>query len=301
MKLQHLRSLVAVYESGSLQQATKRLHISQSALSRSLQAFEEELGVSLLVRSSHGVTLTPYGLRVIEHAQHILESAGRAYRDIEEMKGTGAQRVSIGLTAVAALSVSLDDAFAQFYAHYPRGRLQVHELSPAAITAMLREGSLDFALSTHPPETASGLDVLTVCHIPLRISARCGHPLQDAGTLRELHDALWLTSAAGSKALFEQFFLKHDMPPPERLIECSSLPMALDLMTGLDALCIGPQMNARMAASLRERIMPLRIESVLPSRPVLLISVNQDLLPPSARRLYQWVQESLQRSHPAML
>jgi LysR family transcriptional regulator, regulator of abg operon len=298
MKLQHLRSLVAVYESGSLQQATKRLHISQPALSRTLQALEEELGVALLVRSSQGVTLTPFGLRLIEHARHVLESVGRAQRDIEEMKGDAARRVSIGMTAVAALSMSLEDAFVAFHAKFPETRLSVHELRPSAITAMLREGTLDFALSTHPPETSSGLDVSTVCHIPLRISARCGHPLQHAKHLSELREALWVTSASGSHTVFQEFFLQNGLQPPERVFECSSLTMALDAMVGLDALAMGPQMSERMSSSLYNQIRPLQIEETLPDRPLLMISLNRELLPASAELMFKLAWESLQRSHP---
>lgn len=298
MKLQHLRSLVAVYESGSLQQATKLLHISQPALSRTLQALEEELGVALLVRSSQGVTLTPYGLRLIDHARHVLEGVGRARRDMEEMKGVAARRVSIGMTAVAALSISLEEVFRAFLAKAPETRLCVHELRPSTIATMLRDGSLDFALSTHPPERAAGLDVSTACHMPLQISARCGHPLEQATDLGELLDALWVTSAAGSHTVFQEFFVKNALPPPARVFECSSLTMALDAMVGMDALAMGPRMSARMSATLHTQIRPLQIQQALPARPILMISVNRHLLPPSAGLLFSSILESLSRRHP---
>lgn len=298
MKLQHLRSLVAVYESGSLQQATKQLHISQPALSRTLQALEEKLGVALLVRSSQGVTLTPYGLRMVDHARHVLEGVGRARRDLEEMKGLAARRVSIGMTAVAALSISLQEVFREFLAKMPETRLCVHELRPSSIATMLRDGSQDFALSTHPPENTSGLDVSTACHIPLQISARCGHPLENASSLGELRDALWITSASGSQTVFQDFFLQNGLQPPERVLECSSLTMALDAMVGLDALAMGPRMNALMSASLRTQIRPLQIEQALPARPILMISVNRELLPPSTRLLFELILRSLRDSHP---
>jgi len=232
MKLQHLRSLVVVHESGSLQQATKRLHISQPALSRTLQALEEELGVALLIRSSQGITLTPFGLR------------------------------------------------------------------PSEINAMLREGSLDLVLTTHSPEASGGLDVSTVHHIPMRIAARHGHPLLKEKKLSHLLDAIWLTSASGPTSFFEQFFERNGLSPPQRVLECSSLIVALDAMTGLDALMMGPQMNARLSQAFHEQIQPLQIEQDLPDLPVLMICCNRSLLPPSTGLVFELIKASLQRTHP---
>lgn len=298
MKLQHLRSLVVVHECGSLQQATKRLHISQPALSRTLQALEGELGVALLIRSSQGITLTSYGLRLIEHARHVLGSVERARRDIGEMRGSATRRISIGITAVAALSVTLEGVMVEFHAKCPDTQLCIHELRPSEINAMLREGSLDLALTTHLPEASSGLDVLTVHHIPMRIAARQGHPLLKEKKLSHLLDAIWLTSASGPTSFFEQFFERNGLPPPQRVLECSSLIVALDAMTGLDALMMGPQMNARLSQAFHEQIQPLHIESDLPDLPVLMICSNRSLLPSSADLVFELIQSSLQGGHP---
>ncbi|MDQ8209783.1 LysR family transcriptional regulator, partial [Coraliomargarita sp. SDUM461003] len=56
-----LRSFLAVLEEGSLHRAADRLNISQSALSRQMQALEHEVGGALLNRSSTGVQATPGG------------------------------------------------------------------------------------------------------------------------------------------------------------------------------------------------------------------------------------------------
>src|SRR4051812_30072814 len=56
-----LRSFLAVIEEGSLHRAAKRLNLSQSALSRQMQALEHELGGKLLERSSTGVQPTSGG------------------------------------------------------------------------------------------------------------------------------------------------------------------------------------------------------------------------------------------------
>jgi len=49
---------------------------------------------------------------------------------------------------------------------------------------------------------------------------------------------------------------------------------------------------------LHAQIRPLQIEQVLPARPILMISVNRELLPPSTRLLFELTLRSLSHRHP---
>jgi DNA-binding transcriptional LysR family regulator len=59
MELRHLRYFVAVAEALNFTKAAARLRLAQPALSRQVADLEDELGVDLLRRTSHGVRLTP--------------------------------------------------------------------------------------------------------------------------------------------------------------------------------------------------------------------------------------------------
>ncbi|WP_223864938.1 MULTISPECIES: LysR family transcriptional regulator [unclassified Streptomyces] len=61
MELRHLRAFLAIAEEGGITRAAARLHISQPALSRTLRALEEHLGVRLIDRSTHHLQLTDAG------------------------------------------------------------------------------------------------------------------------------------------------------------------------------------------------------------------------------------------------
>src|SRR3954463_680921 len=74
--LTELRSLVAAADSGTLGRAALRLHISQPALTKRLQALEQLVGTTLLDRSQRGVTLTPAGRRLYEHARPVRARRG---------------------------------------------------------------------------------------------------------------------------------------------------------------------------------------------------------------------------------
>ncbi len=68
MDLRQLRNLIAVIDNGSLGKAAEVLHISQPALTKSIQRLEERLGVPLFYRDSRGMRPTVYGEAFRAHA-----------------------------------------------------------------------------------------------------------------------------------------------------------------------------------------------------------------------------------------
>lgn len=73
MELNHLRHFYEVAKSGSFTEAARRLHISQSALSKAVALLEEAEGVKLFERSKQGVTLTRVGTEVFQKAQNLFQ------------------------------------------------------------------------------------------------------------------------------------------------------------------------------------------------------------------------------------
>src|SRR6202162_683792 len=86
MELRHLRYFVAVAEAGSLTvAAARKLHTSQTSLSRQIRALKNEIGVQLLTRRARGIELTPAGRAFLDHARSVLsqvEAAAEAARRI---------------------------------------------------------------------------------------------------------------------------------------------------------------------------------------------------------------------------
>lgn len=85
-ELADLRLLVAAAEAGTLGRAALRLHVSQPALTRRLQNLEALAGVPLLERSPRGVSLTPAGRRLYEHARPLLGAADEVEAVIAELR-----------------------------------------------------------------------------------------------------------------------------------------------------------------------------------------------------------------------
>src|SRR5260221_5457812 len=79
--LHQIRSFLPVVEEGSLHRAAARLHISQSALSRQMQALEHELGGRLLERMATGVSPTAGGQALAKRMGALLASYDLAMSD----------------------------------------------------------------------------------------------------------------------------------------------------------------------------------------------------------------------------
>ncbi len=72
MKLEQLEQLIQIYQWGSFNIAAQYLHMTHQNLSRSMQAFEQELSVTIFSRSTKGTTLTADGKIVYSFAIRVL-------------------------------------------------------------------------------------------------------------------------------------------------------------------------------------------------------------------------------------
>jgi DNA-binding transcriptional LysR family regulator len=72
LRINELRTFVAVAETGSVQRAAKRLHMTQPAATRQVQRLEQALGTSLFDRRSKPLGLTAAGRRLLKHCAAIL-------------------------------------------------------------------------------------------------------------------------------------------------------------------------------------------------------------------------------------
>ncbi len=75
MEFYHLRSFVAVAQTGNLTQAAKRLYTTPPAVSAHIKTLEEELSTVLFTRSNKGMSLTDKGQLLLKKAQLTLNSA----------------------------------------------------------------------------------------------------------------------------------------------------------------------------------------------------------------------------------
>ena len=81
MELEQLKQLTEIARCGTLQAAADRLHLSQSALSRSLKRLEDDLGQQLFDRTRNSMQINAAGQLALEHARLILAEERRLRDD----------------------------------------------------------------------------------------------------------------------------------------------------------------------------------------------------------------------------
>ncbi|MFI3208002.1 MAG: LysR family transcriptional regulator [Eubacteriales bacterium] len=73
MTLQQLRQVIAIADSNSMNEAAKKLFISQPSLSSTVKDLEEELGLELFIRSNRGIQTTLDGAEFLGYARQVVE------------------------------------------------------------------------------------------------------------------------------------------------------------------------------------------------------------------------------------
>jgi DNA-binding transcriptional LysR family regulator len=144
--MEALRRFVAVARTLNFTRAAKQLGITQPALSRSVAALENDLGLSLLERTSRRVALTQDGETVLAEAQIAFEHIGRLRRIAiaPEVDVRGAMR--IGATDSVATGL-LPETLGRLIQRYPKIHPFVVVSPTSDLVRMVTEGDLDLALS----------------------------------------------------------------------------------------------------------------------------------------------------------
>lgn len=145
MDLNIVHAFFAILAEGSMGKAAVRLRVSQSTLTRQVQALEAEIGTPLLERSGTGVTPTPAGRAFLEGMRAPLADIKRVV-EVTRRTGQGQRSVlRIGYMASTAQRY-LNPALRTFRGKNPTVRVQLLDSSPGEQLAALREGRIDLGL-----------------------------------------------------------------------------------------------------------------------------------------------------------
>ncbi|MCM2312345.1 MAG: LysR family transcriptional regulator, partial [Steroidobacteraceae bacterium] len=177
LEVRHMRHVIALAEHGSFARAATALGLSQSALSRSIQSVEREVGSSLFVRTPSGVEPTDSGRVFVARIRQILQLTADLDRDLVNERGLQSGQVNVGGGPFPAQSV-LADALTKFVADYPRVIVRVMMRDWDELLRRLRAREIEFfvaEISTFGSE--SDVDVEPLDPHPTFILARRGHPL----------------------------------------------------------------------------------------------------------------------------
>jgi DNA-binding transcriptional LysR family regulator len=278
----NLKYVVTLAKVLSFTKAAEQLGISQSALSKSIQAYEKHANVRLFDRDrGANVHLTPVGKMFAERAAEILREANDLDRTLKRAAHGVEGEVAIGMSALAANvflpSVLRDEQL--------RSDLRIHVAvrTGDGLLPLLLDEKIEFIVDpegTFPPKVP--LKKTFLGWFPLSMLVRKGHPLLKLKTVTDVRP--YPLISAGSKTIqtppFAAFFKK----PADLLIEDYTSLLALTETS--DAVWVtSPYASMDAISSGRLVEIPLPLSPSVKRIRMMIYSLDRRSLSPAALKL----------------
>jgi DNA-binding transcriptional LysR family regulator len=146
VNLKFLETFVWVARLKSFRLTAEKLFSTQASISSRIAALEDEVGVRLFVRDSKGVSLTSEGLRVLEYAEHIMETLQgmkAAIRDPAQIRG----RIRIGAMDTV-IHTWLSPLVTRLMTCYPNLEIELTADTASNLCSQLEKGYQDIIFQT---------------------------------------------------------------------------------------------------------------------------------------------------------
>jgi DNA-binding transcriptional LysR family regulator len=298
LKLNHLRMIVAIEDSGQISAAAEVLNISQPAASRMLSEMESITKTPLYERVARGVVLTTFGAALARRARKILLELREASREIGELKSGKGGSVFIGAVTAPAMSLVVP-AINRVRKAYPGIEINIQVETSNVLARELLAARHDFIIGRIPDDLNPRLFEVTEIGIEracLIVHSR--HPLlkQKVSSLVHLKDYDWVFQPPGTllRRTIEDIFLSRGVALPENIVNTSSLLLTCAIVCETDAIApiaidVAQFLASQSSNASDVRMLPIDFD--INVKPYSLITARERALPPSARLLYDIILE----------
>ena len=184
MEIRQLEYFKEIADTGSINEAARRLNMSQPPLSSQLRRLEDELNVRLFERTKKGVSLTEAGKLLYTHAERILDYTRSAAIEVSNAEKRQILRLGLTPTTVTVLM----PAIIRFSKQHPKIRFEVYDGSTFTLSDLIREGVIEVS-AVRTPVNLDGLESIRLqedamvavspkpLSAPLTLASLCSHPL----------------------------------------------------------------------------------------------------------------------------
>jgi DNA-binding transcriptional LysR family regulator len=287
LDLKTLRLLVAVCEHQNMARAAAQEHIEPSAVSKRIAQLESDLGTPLLVRSRRGVSPTPAGVAVLEHARNILFTLDRMAGDAASFSSGVKGHVRL-LASASAIAESLLDDIASFMRE-PANRnikVDVEERMSRDLVRQVREGGASIGVCWDSADM-QGLEHRPYRRDRLALAVHPDHPLARKKTLRFEqtldHEHVGLQPSSAVYTMLQRAAAKVGRTVSIRVIvsnfDAAFRVVAANLGVGV----IPVEVGGRYAESLGVKLIPLT--DAWAQRRFAICFQDMDALQPAVRRM----------------
>lgn len=206
MNTEYLKEFLALAETKNFWEASERLYMNQSTLSKHIKALETELGIDLFTRTTRRVELTSYGQTFLPYAKTIVRT---------EFEGTSAIKrmlnIENGLLTIGAIpsmpQYHITQFLAQFQQKYPGTTVRITEDDPVNLIHHLENENCELIFNREDRATfeknfINGDNITRIPYMRDRLVTvlRKNHPLANAEsiTLQQLRDEQFCLIKEGS-------------------------------------------------------------------------------------------------------
>lgn len=147
--LQQLTYFLAAVKHGSLSAAAEASFVAQPSLSDQIRRLENQLGVTLFVRTNRKLILTEAARMLLPYAERTLDAAAEAAQAVNPVRTMTGGTVTFG-TFSSAQHLLLEDVIVDFRALHPLVRVRVVGLNSADVANAVRQGELEAGLVALP-------------------------------------------------------------------------------------------------------------------------------------------------------
>jgi DNA-binding transcriptional LysR family regulator len=177
MRVEQLQAFLAIAEAGSFQGAARQCGVTQSTVSRQIQALENHLGLELFHRTNQ-TKLTLAGERLLPRARKICQEWQSATQEISDL--VAGRQPELCIAAIHSLcSYYLPPVLQKFCHSYPEVQLRVTSLGSDRALKVLKDGLVDLAIVMNNRflTTSREMVVELLYEEPIEILTAATHPL----------------------------------------------------------------------------------------------------------------------------
>lgn len=176
MEIRYIRDFCTLAETKNFLEAADLLFISQSTLSRHIQALEEELGAPLFTRTTRKVKLNEFGRLFLPYAKQILQSHQDFLEVFSEKMNHVKGRLSIGAIPVMG-KYGINDVLSAFKKENPAISLNIVEYESCSLKDVVREKKCTFAFVRETEIPADEFEVIPYATDSMAVVLPAGHQL----------------------------------------------------------------------------------------------------------------------------
>ena len=261
MDLKRLNHLIALAEERHFGRAATRVHISQPAFSRSVQAAEAELGLQLFERGNAEVACTPAGAFFIERARKLVFENRRLERDVDLYRKRVIGDVAFGASPFSAATL-LTPLIVDLRTRFPAVRSKIHINNLRYLVDCLHKEEIDFFVAdTRDVPADASFGITKIGQQRARFYVRSSHPLAlKAGvSLAEVMECGLATGRLPAQAEAGMRKLLDEVGSLPIAVECDDVQLVKRITLATDTVMVGSEGTVReeLASGL---LLPLQMQ-----------------------------------------